>query len=252
MDISKIFLYDEPSVSQIRIKDLAEFILEQTGIETQVRQSFLQYFDIRKSISHQLASCRVINPYIPFEKHNPTKEEIMSEEQAASDNIILYDGFELQNVFRNAIPDRELSSENLHIIFTTRLTCSYDFDDCRYHGRAVICSNPSIISTTGIIEAPAKPREYYLRLYEKISQGLNLDMIKNEFRGKFLEYGDERLHLVVRGYVMQAVLYYITGNAFCDSRECLLYNAHWQEDLLHSQIEIGKLCKQHQTMLDNL
>src|SRR5690348_18191583 len=59
---------------------------------------------------------------------------------------------------------------------------------------------PSIISTTGIIEAPAKPRAYYLIMQHSISQGLNLDTLKDKFRGKFLEYHDKNLAQVVRGY----------------------------------------------------
>ena len=257
MKISKLFLYDEPSVPEIKINELAEFIQKQSGISTEVRQSFFQHFHVEEKTLHQLASCRVFNPYVPFEKHKPTVEEISFEKQLetdmhASNNIILYDGFELQNIFRDVIPDSELSSDKLHIIFTTRLTCSYDYDDYRYHGRAVICSNPSIISTTGIIEAPAKPRDYYLKLYERMSQGLNLDSIKQEFKGRFLEYHDERLCLVVRGYVLQTIFYHLTGIPFCESRKCVLHNAHWQEDLLHAQIEMGKLCEQHQNVLDNL
>jgi len=255
--ISKLFLYDEPSVPEIRINELAEFIEKQSGISTEVRQSFFQHFSVQEKIFQQLAACRVFNPYVPFEKHTPTAEEITFEKQLeattrSSNNIILYDGFELQNIFRDIIPNSELASDEFHIIFTTRLTCSYDYDDYRYHGRAVICSNPSIISTTGMIEAPAKPRDYYLRLHEKISQGLNLDIIKQEFRGKFLEYHDERLRLIVRGYALQAIFYHLTGIPFCESKECILHNAHWQEELLHAQIEIGRLCDQHQSILDNL
>lgn len=257
MRISKLFLYDEPSVPEIKINELAEFIQKQSRINTEVRPSFFQHFQVKEKIFHQLASCRIFNPYVPFEKHKPTVEEVTFESQLeatthTSNNIILYDGFEIQNIFRDVIPDSESSSDKLHIIFTTRLTCSYDYDDYRYHGRAVICSNPSIISTTGIIEAPAKPREYYLRLHEKISQGMNLDAIKQEFRGRFLEYHDERLRLVVRGYALQAIFYHLTGIPFCESKECVLNNAHWQEELLHGQIESGKLCDQHQSILDNL
>ena len=250
-------MYDEPCVPEIKINDLAEFIQKQTGINTEVREEFFRYFHASKKTFQQLASCRIFNPYIPFERHKPTVEETMFETQSetaapASDNIILYDGFELQNIFRRTIPDSESSADKFHLIFTTRLTCSYDFNDYRYHGRAVICSNPSIISTTGMIEAPAKPRDYYLHLREKILRGLNLDAIKQEFKGKFLEYHDERLRLASRGYALQAVFYYLTGSPFCESRKCMLYNAHWQEELLHAQIEIGKLCDQHQNILDKL
>lgn len=252
MNISKVFLYDEPRIPQIKIVELAEFIKNQIGIDTEVRQSFFKYFKRKEKTSYELASCRIFNPYIPFEKHRPTIEEIEFEEQDAVSNIVLYDGFELQRVFRDTIPDSELTQDKFHLIFTTRLSCSYDYEDFRYHGRAIICSNPSIISTTGIIEAPAKPRDYYIKMQIKMSQGLNLDALKEEFNGKFLEYNDERLNFVARGYALQAMFYYLTGTPFCESKECVLYNAHWQEDLLHTQIEIGKLCEKHQHILDNL
>ncbi len=242
-------MYDEPTVPEIRINELAEFISKLTAINVEVRQSFFRYFNVNKKTFQEIASCKVFNLYVPFERHNPTAEEMSLEEKENINNIVLYDGFELQNVLRDLIPDSELSQDKFHIIFTNRLTCSYDYADYRYHGRAVICSNPSIISTTGIIEAPAKPREYYLQMSKKMSQGLNINVLKRDFQGRFLEYNDPRLALVVRGYALQTMFYYLTGKPFCESKECVLYNAHWQEELLHSQIKIKKLCKQHETLL---
>jgi len=255
--ISKIFLYDEPSVPEIRINELAEFINKKTRIKVHVRENFFNYFHIKREFVYQIASCRILNPYAPFERHEPATDEVTFEEQSmmdnfAPENIILYDGFELRNVLNNMIPERELSADIFHLVFTTKLTCTFDYCDYRYHGRAIICSNPSIISTTGIIEAPAKPREFYLRLHEKISRGLNLDVIKDEFKGRFLEYHDKNLGLVGRGYAMQAIFYYLTGQAFCELRDCMLHNAHWQEDLLRSQIEIGTLCHHHQKILESV
>jgi hypothetical protein len=256
--ISKIFLYDESSVPELRINELGKFIREKTGIETEVRNNFLNHFNYTKrETAYQIASCKVINPFISFERHKPTSDEVNFEEQLIDDsalghNIILYDGFELQNVLESLVSESELSPDKFHLVFSTRLTCTFSEDDYRYHGRAVICSNPSIISTTGIIEAPAKPREYYLKLHEKLALGLNLDAIKGEFSGKFLEYHDKKLDLVARGYALQAIFYYLTGQPFCESKDCMLYNAHWQEELLHSQIEIGKLCDNHQKILESL
>ena len=257
MRISKVFLYDEPGAPEIEIDNLAKFIIEKTGFEVQVRKSFFDFFNAGQEVAHKLASVRIFNPYIPFEKHEPTSEEVSFEEEPFANrsilnNIILYDGFELQNIVRNIITDSELASDMFHLVFTARLTCTYDCDDYRYHGRAVICSNPSIISTTGIIEAPAKPRKYYLASYENITRGLNLDSVKNQFRGRFLEFHDKNLGRVVRGYALQAIFYYLTSKPFCESKDCMLYNAHWQEELLHSQIEISSLCENHQKILDEL
>ena len=256
MKISQIFLYDEPSVPEIKINDLARWISETIGVPVHVRKNFFSHFKSDRETAVKLASSRVFNPQVPFETHHPTEEEINFEKESfgnnsSSDNIVLYDGFELQKIMLDKIPSDELSRVTFHLAFTTKLSCTYDPEDSRYHGRAVICSNPSIISTTGIIEAPAKPRAYYLIMHHSISQGLNLDTLKDKFRGKFLEYHDKNLAHVVRGYALQAIFYHITSEPFCDSKECVLYNAHWQEDLIHAQIELGKLCEYHQRILES-
>ena len=72
------------------------------------------------------------------------------------------------------------------------------------------------------------------------------------YGGEFLDYHDQRLSKIAEGYLLQAVFYYITGDAFCDSLDCRLNNAHWQKDLIHSQIKISRLCKKHQKILDDL
>ena len=116
----------------------------------------------------------------------------------------------------------------------------------------MICSNPAIISTTGMIEAPAKSREYYLEAMKCKMQGLDIKSVKKNHSGEFLDYHDHRLSKIAEGYLLQAIFYYITGDAFCDSLNCRLNNAHWQKDLIHSQIKISKLCKKHQKILDDL
>jgi hypothetical protein len=245
-------------VPEIRIDELGEFIKEKFCVEVEIRERFFTFFkDSTRKIAYDLAASKIFNPLAPFEKHIQTPEEIMLEENSFTNftntnNIVMYDGFEFKQIIANAIPQSESQSDKFHLICTNKLTCTYDYDDYRYHGRAVICSNPAIISTTGIIEAPAKPREYYLWMFENMVQGLNLDMMKNQFKGKYLEYHDVKLSEVIKGYAMQALFYYLTGQPFCESKDCVLYNAHWQEDLLHSQLTVSKLCNQHQKILDEI
>ena len=160
----------------------------------------------------------------------------------------MYDGFELQKKLRYLNEDMEI----LHIIITNWLTCTFDENDKRYHARAVICANPAIISTTGIIEAPAKPREYYFEAMALKSQGLGIESAKEKYKDRFLEYNDKRLTRVVEGYLLQVIFYNITGESFCEDIQCRLNNAHWQRDLLFSQIEINNLCKKHSEILKNL
>lgn len=257
MKISRIFLYDEPAVPEIKIDNLAKFLEDKLQVPVHVRKNFFVHFKSDKNTAYKIASTRIFDPYSPFEAHTPAEEEINYEEKSFennfdSENIILYDGFEIQNIIKNMIPEDESSQDTFHLIFTTRIGCTYDREDYRYHGRAVICSNPGIISTTGIIEAPAKPRAYYIIMQHNMSMGLNIDSLKDQFKGKFLEYHDEKLDKVVRGYALQAIFYHLTGEPFCDSRDCMLYNAHWQEDLIHSQMQSGKLCEYHQKILERI
>lgn len=254
LKISTVFLYDEPSVTEIRIEDLANFIKDIFHVKVETRENIFNYF--HSNIAQELAVCRIFDTRVPFERHNPTTEEIKFEEESFANkketNIIMYDGFEFHKVITSMIPEDEAGSDKFHLVCTNKLTCTFDPSDYRYHGRAVICSNPSIISTTGMIEAPAKPREFYLSLLSNITQGLNIDWIKNQFKGRYLEYHDPKIGEIIKGYALQALFYYLTGESFCESKECRLFNAHWQDDLLHSQIESGKLCDKHQEILDKI
>ena len=255
MKISKIILYDEPAVPQIKIERLQNFLEETFPIEVEKRQSILKYSS--QETSRKIAECKIYHLKRDFEKHTPTQEEIMFEEYniqdtSVTENIIMYDGFHLQKIFADIIPEQEKAENVFHVCFTNKLTCTFDYNDYRYHGRALISANPSIISTTGIIEAPAKPREYYHDLMINFPLGVNVESIKQKYKGSYLEYKDPRLSKVIEGYLLQAIFYYETGQPFCEDLDCRLFNAHWQKDLLHSQIEIGKLCKQHQCIFENM
>jgi hypothetical protein len=255
LKISKIFLYDEPAIPEINIKELSKFLKDTFSIGVEIRQNIFSNADI--SIAKDLASSRILNSKKPFEQHSPSLEEVEFEKNSFENtsnvkNIIMYDGFEFQKITSKLISEKENSLECFHLLFTNKLTCTFDYNDYRYHGRAVICSNPSIISTTGIIEAPAKPRDYYMELFSKMAQGLNIESMKKKYQGTYLEYHDDRLATIVKGYAMQAIFYYLTGEEFCDKKECRLFNPHWQKDLLYSQIEVGKLCEKHQKILKNL
>lgn len=255
MKIKKIYLYDEPSVKEIQIKNLAKRLEKKFNISVEVKENILKNAD--EKIAKKIASCRVFNPKLPFVKHIPVKEEIDFElenfhDSSRMENIIMYDGFEFQNIITDIIPYKLSGIETFHIVFTNRLMCTFDNSDYRYHGRALIGTNPTIISTTGVIEAPAKPKEYYFELISNFATGLNVDSLKKKYSGTYLEYHDQRLPKIMEGYAMQAIFYYITGEPFCEDTECILFNAHWQKDLLHSQIDIGKLCSRHQDVMNSL
>ena len=266
MKVSKIFLYDEPAVQEIQISNLKNFLLETLHVDVEIKECIFNNLD-GKTIE-MISGCRIFDPKMPFKEHLPSKQEMDFEKSVCKDtklmgkttmiedarrieDVVMYDGFEVQNIISDIITENDSDQNNLHIVFTNKLTCTYDTADSRYHGRSVICSNPAIISTTGMIEAPARPREYYFEAMKYKIQGLNIQDVKKKYSEKFLDYHDNRLSKISEGCLLQAIFYYMTGDAFCDSLDCRLNNAHWQKDLLYSQLKIGKLCNKHQALLDN-
>ena len=57
---------------------------------------------------------------------------------------------------------------------------------------------------------------------------------------------------VAKGMTLQAILYHLTLDPFCPKKNCRLFNAHWQEDLLRSQSGSPGLCARHAQMLRRL
>lgn len=52
---------------------------------------------------------------------------------------------------------------------------------------------------------------------------------------------------------MQAVVYYLTGDPFCEDRGCRLYNAHWREEMIYAQLESGyEFCARHEEVLGRM
>ena len=264
MKLKKIILYDEPAVTEINISNLVNFLKQTVPVEVIVKDNFFK--DASSQQIHKISESRIFEIKNPFQRHNPNQSDLELEEQFCNNSkimeqtkkpeeansiseVVMYDGFEIQKIVRESLQDFE--DQTLHVILTNRFTCTYDESDARYHGRAVICSNPAIISTTGIIEAPAKSSEFYIEAMANRAQGLDIKPIKEKHRGSFLEYHDERLSKVIEGYLLQVIFYLLTGESFCDYLDCRLNNAHWQRDLLYSQIEVGKLCNKHQEILDS-
>ena len=197
-----------------------------------------------------IEQARIVDIKQPFEKQ---PEQPNQEQDRRMDGMIsLYDGFTMQKMFAEMIPTAEMSLAHIHIIFTSLLTCTFSEDDWRYHGRAVICGTPSIISTTGIVESLAKPREFYLAQLGGRAAADN-ESLKKKFTGRFIDYDDEnKITAASINYVLQAIFFFITGGEpFCNNKDCRLFNAHWQEDLIHI-IEKRTLCSLHRNLANKL
>jgi hypothetical protein len=256
----KVILYDEGAGKELNIEEVAQYLAQKLGkVEIELRGNpFISNLpqDMVSDFAGKIARTKVqeIGQEI-LPEQEPLYREIEYEKRRISGRTkafgILYDGFYLQRVFPEIIPREELRLEFTHIIFTNRLFGTWDINNKRYHIRTSIYGIPSLVSTTGLIEAPAKPREYYLmkQRYEMLRK--DLTELKDSFKGSFIDYEDKRLTEVAKGYAMQAVFYSLTGNPFCEDKGCRLYNAHWQEELISAQLESGyEFCQRHSELLN--
>jgi len=179
---------------------------------------------------------------IDYEKRNLLKS-------TAKTFGIIYEGFSLQQLYLNLIDEGEKDIKHLHLVFTNQLFATWDPGNIRYHARVSIYGFPSIISTSGIVVAPAKPRDFYLK--RQLGQDPNL--LKEEYKGSFIDYGDPRMTDVLKGYVAQALFYHLVGYPFCEDKNCRLFNAHRQNELLQAQLFSNyEFCPKHKAVLEQL
>ena len=268
-----VYLYRPAAPYSFPIDELAEFLADHLGAGPggsgiTVRNEFLLDYVVTRSNAAELnqagellAKCRledIRNRGFPAEQGENKRvfysamELGMLEEGIPPEKTrdFLYHGPRLMDVFSRYVDDPERTIEHLHIIFTDRLLCTWDESDARYHARAVLLGFPNLISMPGIVEAPARPREYYIKKHLYASGGLPTDELEAEFAGQYLIYKDARTLEVLKGYCLQVVFYALFKEAFCDDENCRLFNAHWQKELLKSQVESGKLCEHHKLMLE--
>lgn len=159
-----------------------------------------------------------------------------------------YDGFVLCDMAAQWLStDACAGGEMFDVVFTELLMCTFGEEeegDCRYHARALVGANPAVISVRGIVEAAARPREYYVErlAYAGLSDE---DTIDEKYDGMFVVRHDSLMPGAACGYLLQALMYYETGDLFCADRRCRLYNAHWQDDLVRTQILEPRMCSKH-------
>lgn len=259
---SEIHLYEDPSSRSLRLQEIASYLTEKLGeLRVNIRGSLLSAGppELEETLARRMAEARVrdlTNPEVRFE---PLPLEIEFEKKLLRNPSlrmagVLYDGFKLQALLWELLPAEEQDLKHVHIAFTNRLFGTFDESDRRYHARVSIYGFPSLISTTGIVEAPAKPREFYLlrRQYAALKAEVPIEALREKFKGRFIDYDDERLTEVMKGYTMQAIFYHVFGEPFCKEVNCRLFNSHWQEEIIKSQLgpREREFCERHREMLN--
>lgn len=252
-----IYIYKPCAKFPLSLEKLVSFIKNLIEVDIKIRNDFFSHYlglskkkeKMLDEISRNLALIRVREP-ARAEQNQVVFNMDLKYERA---NLLrkkrkiggVYDGYKLVELLRGMIPEKESFLRKLHLILTEQLIATFQEDEKRYHLRMSLYGQPSIISLPGIVEAPAKPREFYVRL----KFGEQKEMLEREFSQEVISRNDSRMQDVVNGLALQAVFSRLFFAPFCEDSSCLLFNAHWHKELIKSKVE-GTLCRAHKRMLE--
>ncbi len=207
------------------------------------------------SLARAMLQWRILDPgRLGLPAGHPTQKELDAavrilggSSEPAERRASLVSGLGLASALLSAVPS-DFANGPLDLVFTAALPVMWEPSDCRYRPRALVCAYPSVISTTGAVEGPARPRAMYVAKM----MGITDEEARKKYIGRYLEHGDPRLPGVAKGLASQAVFYHLTGQPFCEHECCRLFNARWQEQLVEAQLRFGKFCDQHNRFLKGL
>jgi hypothetical protein len=252
--IKGIFIYIDYPSRALSISEIVDY-LERYGLKINLGRNLLEALYLtnqeRLELAKKISGSIIRDINLPnedilvtnYEETNLEHKRLSGEKSYLG---VFYDGNWLQRIlfkfFSSKFPGKT-SSDFIHIIFTSRLFGT--FENKRYHARVILMGTPTIISTSGIVEAPARPREYYWLKAGFIQSGKDLSALDQIYKGRFVGYDDTRITTILGAYALQSIVYEITGKEFCENPSCCLYNSHWQEDVLKAQLN-GIFCREHQ------
>jgi hypothetical protein len=243
-----IVLYRAPT-TVVDCEAIVTWLRERIDHEIEVRDRFLD-FHTDEDLPEAFAGARVLEPYDKG-TGNTMFGIVRYEERALADpdraGGVLYDGLAIQRALNARLPAEE-AREGLHIVLLDRTLGTWGDHDGRWHKRVNVLGQPALLSVPGLFEAPAKPQEYYQaqQHHAMLSGGAPpREVLESEIEGDFLVENDPRTTEALKGYVLQAVHFRATGEAFCENESCRLYNAHRQPELIEAQLRDPEFCDAH-------
>jgi hypothetical protein len=246
--VDHVALYRAPT-TVADAAEIAAWLRPRVDATVEVRDRFLdRYRD--GELAREFAETRVLSPY--ERDTGNTMLGIVRYEERALDHPeraggVIYDGFAVQKLLERRLPDQDRSLDRLHVPLLDRVLGTWGGDG-RWHKRVNVLGPLAPVSVPGLYEAPAKPEAYYR---EKGKHALlsgdspPREVLENEIEGAFLVADDPRTTEALEGYVLQAVHYLETGEAFCDEEGCRLFDAHRQEALIEAQLREPEFCSAH-------
>ena len=215
--VEHVALYRAPT-TVADAEGIAAWLRDRIDAEVEVHDRFLdRHRD--EGLAREFAEARVLSPYDP----------------------------ETGNTMLGIVRYEERSLDRLHVALLDRVLGTWGGDG-RWHKRVNVLGPLALVSVPGLYEAPAKPEAYYR---EKGKHALlsgdapPREVLESEVEGEFLVEDDPRTTDALKGYVLQAVHYLRTGEAFCERPGCRLFDAHRQGALIEAQLREPEFCPAH-------
>ncbi|MGM0441896.1 MAG: DUF6775 family putative metallopeptidase [Elusimicrobiota bacterium] len=189
----------------------------------------------QRNYARSLAEARFLNrgkELSALVKENIMDIELKLLKKAKTLNGVVYHGFKYREILQDLFPSGE---KEFRVVLTDRLLATPEIEGGPPHVRVVLMGYPGVVSTRGVVKGPARDRN----LKNKATKNNYIESLS-----------DKRLRDIITGYIMQTLFYFFLGETFCDKKECRLYNAHWQKDMLRAQLEKPAFCKRHAKMLE--
>ncbi|UPV72961.1 hypothetical protein M0R89_10415 [Halorussus limi] len=244
-----VTLYRTPTTAA-DADEIADWLRDRIDESVAVRDRFLDEHRTDE-LPERFAEARVLSPF-ERETGNAMLGVVRYEERALDHperaGGVLYDGAALQRALNPAIPDGERALDHLHVALLDRAVGTWGDHDGRWHKRVNVLGQPALVSIPGLYEAPAKPEAYYeaKRKTALLSgDAPPREVLENEVEGEFLVEGDPRTTEALKGYVLQTVHCWRTGEGFCDESGCRLSNPHRQPGVVAAQLRDPEFCERH-------
>ena len=230
---------DAPS-SSLEIERVILF-LQSMNLKTELKGSISDIDSFNNlNFNEYLESIKIWDIESPLDHRRGPGELPPPGTEMVRDNFI--DGYWLQRKLYSLLKEHspgDFGGNCLNIVLTGKLFGT--FGTRRYHARVLLTGEPCILSTSGIVEAPARPREYYFAKASFMAEGRDISELDELFKGSFVDYDSPKITDITCSYILQLVKYSYTGEPFCPDDGCCLHNSHWQEQVLELQYN-KKIC----------
>lgn len=256
--LRRVYLYDSPDTAGLDIAEVAAYLGDlMPTVATHVRTDYLthhlakfndeQVEVLARELAARLKEREVTNLVFPDDRGllppvRPEERDLQS----------VYPADALQEVVAPLLPRDERGSGKLHLVFVSQCIGQWNAQLRQFSLGIIQPGEPTLISTSGIVEAPKPPREYSFRRAQLVAFGLGeaLEYLDEQFAAETLIHGDPRITEAAKGYGLQSVFHHLFGQAGCEEPMCRLYEAATADEMAAAQLGAeAALCERHARML---